>query len=64
FSTIASEIAREVGREHVQVTDLIRPDVDPHAFESGAMSKATQIVGSEPPPRAKLFWVVNRCHED
>ena len=33
FSTVAGEIAREVGKEHVQITELVRTDIDPHAFE-------------------------------
>ncbi len=33
FSTITTEIAREVGGERVQVTGLVGPGVDPHAYE-------------------------------
>jgi ABC-type Zn uptake system ZnuABC Zn-binding protein ZnuA len=33
FSTILTEVAEKVGREHVQVTGLIKPGVDPHEYE-------------------------------
>ncbi|MDD5261513.1 MAG: zinc ABC transporter substrate-binding protein [Methylacidiphilales bacterium] len=33
FSTITTEIAREVGGDRVQVAGLVGPGVDPHAFE-------------------------------
>ena len=33
LSTILAEIAREVGGDKVQVTDVVGPDVDPHTFD-------------------------------
>ena len=33
FSTITTEIAREVGGDKVQVASLVKPDVDPHTYE-------------------------------
>lgn len=33
FSTVTTEIAREVGGDRVQVAGLVKPGVDPHGFE-------------------------------
>src|SRR5450432_2165504 len=33
FSTILTELAKEVGGDHVKVIGLVRPGVDPHEFE-------------------------------
>lgn len=47
FSVLA-DIVRQVGGEHVKVTELVRPDGDPHAFEpvpkdSQALAKADVV---------------------
>lgn len=33
FSTILTEVAEKVGKDHVQVVGLIKPGVDPHEYE-------------------------------
>lgn len=33
LSTVLSEVAREVGRERVEVIEIIKPGVDPHEFQ-------------------------------
>jgi hypothetical protein len=31
--------------------------IDPHPFKPRAVTEATQIIGSKPTVRAKLFWI-------